>query len=73
MQDIKGMILLRSIIQPWPPQYFGTLVDSLTFADIQYKDNGIQLEAFLLYTKAIFGKDIRSNANFTPKVSADLF
>jgi hypothetical protein len=65
------MIFLTIIIQPWPPQEFGTLLDSQTFA--RASDNGIQREAFLLYTKAIFDKDVLQNANFTPKVSLRLF
>jgi hypothetical protein len=61
------MIFLSFIIQPWPPQEFGTLLDSQTFERTSY--NGIQREAFLLYTKAIFDKDVLQNANYTPKVS----
>jgi hypothetical protein len=69
VQMTKAMILLSYIIQPWPPQDFGTIVDTLTFT---YADQGIQLEALMLYTKAIFGNNYILNANFTPKVSASM-
>jgi hypothetical protein len=68
--EIKGMILLMFIIRPWPPNDFGTLVHSQTFADdlSRWYENGIDRDGFMLYTNAIFGKDILMNANFTPEV-----
>jgi hypothetical protein len=69
--DIKGMILLTFIIRPWPPDDFGTLVDSQTFA-VNSIDNGLDQDGFMMYTKAIFGKDILKNANYTPKPKVSL-
>jgi hypothetical protein len=60
------MIILSYIAKPWPPQDFGTLIDSLTFESFY---NGIELDAFTLYSKAIFDSNVLNNTNFTPKVS----
>jgi hypothetical protein len=54
---------LSFLIQPWPPQDFGLLVDSQTDAG-----TGIQKEAFVLYSTAIFNKDVSINGRFVPKV-----
>jgi hypothetical protein len=70
---MKAMIFLTVIVQPWPTPDFGKLVDSQTLTKIKYNVNGIQAEAFKLYTKAIFGKVILINANFTPKVSSETY
>jgi hypothetical protein len=67
---MMSMLLLTFVIQPWPPQDFGILVDSQTFAD---EENGIQSKIFMLYTKAIFGKNIVRNSNYTPKVGDGTF
>jgi hypothetical protein len=67
---MKAMVLLTFVIRPWPPQDFGILVDSHTFAN---EDNGIQADAFMLYTKGIFGKDIVRNSNFISKVGLGIF
>jgi hypothetical protein len=71
VDEIKAMILLTFVIQPWPPNDFGILVDLQTF--IEPKDcNGIQPEAFMLYTKALFGIDMTFNTNLTQPVSSEL-
>jgi hypothetical protein len=59
------MLLLTYIIQPWPPQDFGTLVDSQTHAK-SYRPSGILLEAFTMYTQSVFDKDLLLGAKFTP-------
>jgi hypothetical protein len=69
IDEMKAMLFMTFIIQPWPPDDFGTLVDSQTFVEYDLYATGIQVDAFRLYTKAIFGKDILQGANFTPKVS----
>jgi hypothetical protein len=68
--ELKAMILLTFIIQPWPPNDFGTLIDSQTFVEYEEYGTGIQIDAFMLYTKAIFGKDILKGANFSPLVGS---
>jgi hypothetical protein len=66
--QIKAMLMLTFIIQPWPPTDFGMLVDSLTFAS-STRPLGVLEDGLALYSKAIFGKDTVIAANFTPKVA----
>jgi hypothetical protein len=65
---MKAMIMLTFIIQPWPPQDFGMLVDSLTLAKNDRRTSGIHSDAFAMYSMAIFGKDF-DNTTFSPKVA----
>jgi hypothetical protein len=70
---MKAIIFLSFIIQPWPPDDFGMLIDTQTFVEYDEYGTGMQVDAFMLYTKAIFGKDILHGANFTPKVGLIFF
>jgi hypothetical protein len=74
VDHVKGMILMTFLIRPWPPEDFGTLVDSQTFSDVRLEwytqfENGIDQDGFMLYTNAIFNKDILKSASFNPEVS----
>jgi hypothetical protein len=68
VKQVKAMLLLTFIIQPWPPKDFGMLIDSLTFAS-STRPLGVLKDGLTLYSKAIFGNDILIAANFTPKVA----
>jgi hypothetical protein len=56
--------LLMSLLRPMsmPLQDFGLLVDSQTFDRMH---NGIPQEAFLMYSKAIFGKYVINGSHMT--------
>jgi hypothetical protein len=67
MRKMKAMILLTFIIHPFPPEDFGTLVDSLSLSkpDHDYgmsKGIGIGEDGFLLFSRAILGRYIVTNA-----------
>jgi hypothetical protein len=68
MDEMKAIFLLTLIIHSWPPDDFGILIDTQTSVKYNKIGTGIQVDAFMLYTKAIFGKDILHGAKFTPKV-----
>jgi hypothetical protein len=59
------------VIQPWPPQDFGLLVDGLMIWSDGKRESthaGMEKVAFTMFSKTIFGNDVLNDANLTLRV-----
>jgi hypothetical protein len=62
------MAFLMLVIHPWPPQDFGSLVDSIGSYQLGVAYAGMNKEGFTMFSKAIFGNDVLNDENVTLKV-----
>jgi hypothetical protein len=68
VKQLKSMALLMLLIQPWPPQDFGMLIDSLGSFQLGVAHAGMNKDAFTMFSKAIFGNDVLIDENIRQKV-----
>jgi hypothetical protein len=67
----KSIVYLMLVIQPWPPEDFGMLADSLVAiqaATFSSGNAGMNKDVFTMFSKTIFGNDVLNDANLTLKV-----
>jgi hypothetical protein len=68
---VKSIVYMMLIIQPWPPQDFGLLVDGLmiwSYGKRELTYAGMEKDAFTMFSKTIFGNDVLNDANLTLRV-----